>query len=96
MLKLLKTHFGFDQFRPLQEEIIREVMAGRDALVLMPTGGVDCTEESLRAWFGAGVACVGMGSNLITKELLQAGDFGGIARKVETTLALIEKIRGGK
>jgi 2-dehydro-3-deoxyphosphogluconate aldolase/(4S)-4-hydroxy-2-oxoglutarate aldolase len=63
---------------------------------LMPTGGVDCTEESLQAWFGAGVACVGMGSNLITKELLQAGDFGGIARKVETTLALIEKIRGGK
>lgn len=63
---------------------------------LMPTGGVDCTEESLQAWFGAGVACVGMGSNLITKELLQAGDFDGIARKVESTLALIEKIRGGE
>jgi ATP-dependent DNA helicase RecQ len=39
MLKLLKTQFGFDQFRPLQEDIIRCVISQRDAFVLMPTGG---------------------------------------------------------
>ena len=39
MLKLLKTHFGFEQFLPLQEEIIRGVLAQKDALVLMPTAG---------------------------------------------------------
>lgn len=39
MLNLLKTHFGFDQFLPLQEEIIRWVIAKKDAFVLMPTGG---------------------------------------------------------
>jgi replicative superfamily II helicase len=39
MLNLLKTHFGFEQFLPLQEEIIRWVIAKQDALVLMPTGG---------------------------------------------------------
>ena len=37
--KLLKSHFGYDTFLPLQEEIISHVLAGRDALALMPTGG---------------------------------------------------------
>jgi 2-dehydro-3-deoxyphosphogluconate aldolase/(4S)-4-hydroxy-2-oxoglutarate aldolase len=63
---------------------------------IMPTGGVESTEASLKAWFGAGVACVGMGSNLITKDLLQAGDYQGIAAKVRDTLELIRKLRGGK
>jgi len=39
LLPLLKTHFGFDQFLVLQEEIIQHVLTGKDALVLMPTGG---------------------------------------------------------
>ncbi len=39
MLELLKTHFGYDTFLPLQEEIIGAVLAGRDTFVLMPTGG---------------------------------------------------------
>ena len=39
LFPLLKTHFGFDRFLPLQEEIVRHVLTGRDAMVLMPTGG---------------------------------------------------------
>ena len=39
MLELLKTHFGYDAFLPLQEDIVGSVMAGRDTFALMPTGG---------------------------------------------------------
>src|ERR1700678_2729882 len=38
-LESLKRYFGFTSFRPLQLEIIRDVMAGRDVFALLPTGG---------------------------------------------------------
>jgi len=61
---------------------------------LMPTGGVDPTEESLTKWFKAGIVAAGIGSKLITKELLAAKDYKGIEKKVAETIALIRKIRG--
>jgi ATP-dependent DNA helicase RecQ len=39
LIATLKTHFGYDQFRPLQQEIVKDALAGRDVFVLMPTGG---------------------------------------------------------
>ena len=60
---------------------------------IMPTGGVDASRESLEAWFGAGVACVGIGSKLVTKELLAAGDFKTLAANVGQVVTWIEEIR---
>jgi 2-dehydro-3-deoxyphosphogluconate aldolase/(4S)-4-hydroxy-2-oxoglutarate aldolase len=59
----------------------------------MPTGGVDATEESIGAWFNAGAACVGMGSKLITKDRLAAGDFDAITDNVARVLAWIRQTR---
>jgi 2-dehydro-3-deoxyphosphogluconate aldolase/(4S)-4-hydroxy-2-oxoglutarate aldolase len=60
---------------------------------IMPTGGVEPTEASLKGWFDAGAACVGMGSNMITKEMLKAADYQGIAANIRRTVELIRKIR---
>lgn len=75
-------------------EFVKSALAPCPWSKIMPTGGVDCTEESLTAWFKAGVVCVGMGSNLVTKALLEAKDYKGIARRVADTIALIHKIQG--
>ena len=61
---------------------------------IMPTGGVESTETSLKAWFDAGVVCVGMGSNLVTPEMIKTGDYPAVTAKVKDTLALIRSIRG--
>ena len=61
---------------------------------IMPTGGVDATEESIKAWFGAGVSCVGMGSKLIRKDLVAAGNWAEITAKVRQVLAWIKEARG--
>ena len=61
---------------------------------IMPTGGVSPTKESLSEWFGAGIVCAGMGSKLITKELVATKDYAGIAGKGKETIELIKQVRG--
>ena len=60
---------------------------------LMPTGGVDATEESVRGWIGAGAACLGMGSKLIRKDLVAAGDWAAVSANVRQVLQWIEEAR---
>jgi 2-dehydro-3-deoxyphosphogluconate aldolase/(4S)-4-hydroxy-2-oxoglutarate aldolase len=49
---------------------------------IMPTGGVEPTVENLREWFEAGVTCVGIGSNLISKELIVKKDWKGLTKRI--------------
>lgn len=60
---------------------------------IMPTGGVEPTEESLKAWFKAGVTCVGMGSNLFPKKLIDAEDWGAITETINRIRAIIASVR---
>ena len=60
---------------------------------IMPTGGVDATRESLESWVKAGVAAVGAGSKLITKDLVDSKDWDGLVEKVAQSVQWIKEIR---
>ncbi len=60
---------------------------------IMPTGGVEPTAESLGAWFSAGVACVGMGSNLFPAALIKEQKWGEITALIKEVLAIAASVR---
>lgn len=61
---------------------------------IMPTGGVEATQESITAWFKAGVAAVGIGSNLVRKDWVAAGAFESISEMTARIIAWIREARG--
>ena len=63
-------------------------------LLFMPTGGVDTTRPNIEAWYKAGVCAVGMGSNLISKTLMDTQDYAAIEANTRSVLALIQGIKG--
>ena len=60
---------------------------------IMPTGGVSPTLENLKGWFDAGVTCVGMGSQLISKEILATKDFETLEATVKNAMSIIKSVR---
>jgi len=60
---------------------------------IMPTGGVSPTKENLEGWFKAGVTCVGMGSQLISKDIIEHGDFKKLQNNVEVALRIIQQVK---
>ncbi|UOB18385.1 bifunctional 4-hydroxy-2-oxoglutarate aldolase/2-dehydro-3-deoxy-phosphogluconate aldolase [Abyssalbus ytuae] len=74
-------------------EFIKSVKAPQPWTKIMPTGGVDTTEENLKGWFGAGATCVGMGSRLVTKDIVENRQYGLLEEKVREVLEIIKKIK---
>lgn len=73
---------------------VKAVMAPMPWSRLMPTGGVAPTRESVGAWIEAGAACLGMGSKLISKDLVAAGRWEELTRNIQHCLDLIREARG--
>ena len=72
---------------------VKNVKAPMPWSMIMATGAVEPTEENLSAWFKAGVACVGMGSKLFPKKVVEAGDWAAITALCRSALDIIASAR---
>lgn len=62
-------------------------------LMFMPTGGVEVNDENINAWFKAGVVAVGLGSKVISKELMQQKDYDTIGNLAKKALKIVQSIK---
>jgi 2-dehydro-3-deoxyphosphogluconate aldolase/(4S)-4-hydroxy-2-oxoglutarate aldolase len=69
---------------------IKELFRGQ---LFMPTGGVDCSHENISSWFKAGVCAVGMGSKLISKDIMDNAKYDVLAKNTADVLEVIKSIK---
>jgi 2-dehydro-3-deoxyphosphogluconate aldolase/(4S)-4-hydroxy-2-oxoglutarate aldolase len=72
---------------------VKGLMAPMPWSNLMITGGVKPEVENLKAWFGAGAMCVGMGSNLFPKDVMASKDYSKISTMCKDALAIVKSVR---
>jgi len=72
---------------------IRSVRTIFPDLRFVPTGGVDLDRENLETWFKAGVAAVGIGSKLITKDIVYSSDWNKLTYRTADLLKTIQMIK---
>lgn len=77
----------------LGANLVKGLKAPMPWSMLMVTGGVKPEEDNLKAWFSAGVTCVGMGSNLFPADVIAAKEWGKITQLCKDALAIIKKVR---
>ena len=74
-------------------EFVKAVVGPQPWTSIMPSGGVSTEKDNLKAWFDAGVSCVGMGSSLIKKNISTEEDFEELQKKVSDVLQIISELR---
>ncbi|UJH90656.1 bifunctional 4-hydroxy-2-oxoglutarate aldolase/2-dehydro-3-deoxy-phosphogluconate aldolase [Antarcticibacterium sp. 1MA-6-2] len=74
-------------------QFVKAVKGPQPWTSLMPSGGVSPDRENLKNWFDSGVFCVGMGSSLITKSLIEQGDYSALEKNVSNVLKIISEVR---
>ena len=77
----------------LRPEFMTSIKSIFPDLLFMPTGGVSLDKENLAAWFKAGVCAVGMGSKLISKQLLEERNYGKIEELTKEVMGTINDLR---
>ena len=93
LLSLLKEHFGFTSFRPLQEEIIRDSLAGKDVVALLPTGGGKSLCFQLPALVRPGLTLVVSPLIALMKDQVDALQANGIAATFLNSLLSVQEIQ---
>lgn len=72
---------------------VKAIKSVLPTLEVMPTGGVKPTHKNLSEWFDAGVLCVGMGSQLFDKSVLEKGNYNSLTDTVQNTIKIIKELR---
>jgi 2-dehydro-3-deoxyphosphogluconate aldolase/(4S)-4-hydroxy-2-oxoglutarate aldolase len=74
-------------------DFVKAVLAPQPWTNIMPTGGVTAEESNIRSWFAAGVFCVGMGTQLISDQILKNNDYDELESRVRIIRGIIDKSR---
>ena len=77
----------------LGPSFVKALKAPMPWTTVLVTGGVEPTHESLKAWFGAGADAVGIGSRLLTPEILKNQDWEALEKRISEALRLIEQLK---
>ena len=75
------------------QKFVKALLGPMPWLKLMPTGGVSLEEKDIKNWFKSGACCIGMGSKLISKELIKTGDYKLLTEMTAGALKIIKNIR---